>query len=718
MKKTDIAEDKYLEYMDDIRAEQVYQLYMALKFSMAGSIAVALIVVYSIWGSVNHLYLTVWLALITIVSVVRLGTISLYSKKQKDNKNVEQLQKIFYVGLVASVISWSLCSVFIVSDINTIERLVISLAVAGVCAGAVSSLTAQLKALVIFILPVLSVYAACFVYLGKDYHSMAFLSVAFMLLLLSSGKRMYENTLQNIYLRLFSEHQSLEIKKNEQRFRDVSEAAGEYIWETDALYRYTFVSEKVMEARGYGPEAMIGKSILDQVDKSEVERIRKILEDSLEIKKSFSVEFKVGSEEILESWEKINGVPMYDEAGRFSGFRGAGSSITGRKRAEQALVEAQKRAEAASQAKSDFLATMSHEIRTPMNGVIGMAQLLKKTELDETQKKHVEVINQSGKMLLSIINDILDYSKIEAGKLEIESHEFVLSELINKVRELMQLHFDESGNSFIVTINDGANRLLGDVTRLRQVLVNLISNANKFTHHGTVELRVTVIPDNKEDCVRFTVKDTGIGISEEAQKRLFESFTQADSTTTRKYGGTGLGLAISSKLVSLMGGAISLKSKEGVGSEFSFELKLKRVDDLDKKTIEESQPEACVPDLKGMSILLVEDNMVNQLVAKSMLEQSGLSVDVADNGVIAVKKAKSNNYDLILMDLNMPEMDGIEATRLIKQASKNGDTAIVAVTANASLNDRQRCREAGMDDFMSKPFEIEELDNVIRKWLI
>ncbi|MES2590563.1 MAG: response regulator [Bacteroidota bacterium] len=386
------------------------------------------------------------------------------------------------------------------------------------------------------------------------------------------------------------------------------------------------------------------------------------------------------------------------------------------------LIKAKKELEESMKVKEQFMANMSHEIRTPMNAIVGFTDLLLKTELSTEQKQYIDAVKTSGKNLLVIINDILDFSKIQSGKFVFEQIKFRLSHVISTISELMLPKATEKNLQLLAEIDPNIpDGLIGDPMRLNQVILNLLGNAIKFTKHGIIKIKVDLLSDTEETVkLAFSVNDTGIGIPQNKLSLIFEGFTQASNQTTRKYGGTGLGLTIAKQLVELQGGTISVESEVDHGSTFTFVLEFKKnlSPETNKKQIEETQNTG-IQNLEGLKVLLVEDNILNQVLAKKVLSDWKCQIIVAENGLVAIDKLEKNDVDIILMDIQMPEMDGNEATRYIRKkiASPKSDVPIIAMTAHALAGEAEKCINAGMNDYISKPFDTKALYSKIESVL-
>jgi|WetSurMetagenome_2_1015567.scaffolds.fasta_scaffold00502_16 PAS domain S-box-containing protein len=512
-----------------------------------------------------------------------------------------------------------------------------------------------------------------------------------------------------------------ELRRSRRKYREIFENSILGLYQSVPEGRYLSVNPAFARLFGYSsPEEMlanvtdIGHQLYLHPEDRE-RAVKQIIEEGyLE-----GFEIEVQRKDGTRFWVSMNTRIVQDEDGMH--FDGTVEDITKRKRAEDMLRAAKEVAEAATKSKTDFLANMSHEIRTPMNAVIGMTCLLLDEDLTEKQKEYLETIRSSGEALLDIINDILDISKIEGSMMEMEHKPFSLQRCIEESISLGAENAAKKGLEMKYQIDQGIpDAFLGDHGRLRQVLVNLIGNAVKFTEKGWVSISVSGNEaDNGSHELHFAIRDTGIGIADDKSDRLFQLFSQVDASTARRYGGTGLGLAISKKLVEMMKGRIWVESRPGVGSTFHFTIKAQKAQpshtalaDRDRKA--SSIIAVCCEDPESsLRVLLAEDNPINRTVALHMLAKLGLNADVASNGQEVLKALETRNYDVILMDVQMPEMDGLETTREIRKRLQGGPR-IIAMTAAAFKSDREMCIEAGMDDYIRKPVRIDELAAALR----
>ncbi len=514
----------------------------------------------------------------------------------------------------------------------------------------------------------------------------------------------------------------------------------EAIYFKDKESRFVRVSKRVVEQFGVKDSSeVIGKTDFDFFTE---EHARPAFEDEQEVMRSNQVIFREEKETWLDgriTWASTVKMPMIDEKGEIVGTFGISHDITERKHTEVELHQAKEAAESASRSKSEFLANVSHEIRTPLNGVIGLTDLFLGTKLTREQREYANMIHKSAKLLLRIINEILDFSKIEAGKLELDFIDFNLQSMLDDLRNIMTIKaVDKEIDLHFNIAPEISTFYYGDPVRLRQVLNNLLDNAVKFTRQGQVSLNVSLDKEQKEKAVilRFQVKDSGIGIPARRLGTLFQAFTQVDGSYSREYGGTGLGLTISKQLVELMGGQIGVESEEAKGSTFWFTIPLQergahpaagKQQVNDTKRQQEQQPTrngdvlAAKESNKNYRILLAEDNIINRKLALRILEKAGYQADAVENGKQALEKAAIIRYDLVLMDVQMPELDGLEATKRLRNFSKDRATPagvpVIALTAHAIKGDRDKCMAAGMNEYLSKPFDQDELIEIMQRWL-
>jgi len=522
------------------------------------------------------------------------------------------------------------------------------------------------------------------------------------------------------------------LRESEERFKLAVQGSNSGIWDwfdvNDSLN--VWWSSRFYELLGYedgeieaSPEQF--RALLHPDDRA---RTFAQVQAHLEGKAPFDIEYRLQMKHGAYRWFHARAVVKRDEQGAPCRMVGSITDIDERKRAEEALLEAKEAAEAAMRVRSHFLAMMSHEIRTPMNAVIGMTSLLVETDLSDDQRETVEIIRSSGEALLTIINDILDFSKIEAERIELEEQAFGLRPCVKEAVDLLATKAHEKGVELVYHIEPSVPvQVVSDRTRLRQILVNLISNAVKFTDQGRIDLRVRLLsstaPEDPAVCrLQFSVHDTGIGIDPDQVEQLFKPFVQADPTTTRRYGGTGLGLSICQRLCVLLGGEIWVESEPGVGSTFHFTVMARQAAESDGARlagrVSQEVPGDGAAEAVSLRILLAEDNVVNQKVILRMLKRLGYEADVVSDGGAAVETLRSRPYDLVLMDVQMPEVDGLEATRRVRTTLPEAHQPyIIAVTANAMSGDRERCLEVGMDAYVSKPIKLDDLQAALKRYL-
>ena len=515
------------------------------------------------------------------------------------------------------------------------------------------------------------------------------------------------------------------LRESEERLRSLIECTRDWVWEVDAQGRYTYCSPRSRDLLGYEPEEIIGHMPFDLMDPEEAQRVGPAfaaIARNREPLRDFENTnlHKDGHAVILET----NGLAIFGEHGEYRGYRGMDRDITQRRRFESELRKAKEAAEAANRAKSEFLANMSHEIRTPMNGILGTVDLALGTELTGEQRDYLSMVKSSAESLMTIINDILDFSKIEAGKLDFESITFDLREAFDPAIRALALTASGKGLELDYCVAPEIPRhVVGDPGRLRQILVNLIGNAVKFTEHGRIAVRIEPAPvDGEEVALHLSVADTGIGIAPERLECIFNSFSQADTSTTRRYGGTGLGLTIAHNLAERMDGCLTVESTLGQGSTFHCVVRLARAAETNATAESPIGERGTRParSLRSGLILVVEDNPINQTISARLLKQRGFEVEIAGDGKQALQKFGQRHFDAVLMDVQMPEMDGFEATAGIREIEQSTGThvPIIAMTAHAMKGDREQCLAAGMDSYITKPVHPQELFDAIDRALL
>lgn len=504
-----------------------------------------------------------------------------------------------------------------------------------------------------------------------------------------------------------------------ERLEYALDATNDGLWDKDFERNVTYLNQAYGRMLGYGADELpqgADDHLMTLLHPEERESIPAQIRQAFATEGAYELEFRMRCKDGHYKWVLSRGkVVARDPQGKPLRAVGTHIDLTTRKELEMSLREAKEGAEAANRAKSAFLANMSHEIRTPLNGLLGMASLLRRTRVTGQQLAFLDKMETSGRHLLTLLNDVLDLSKIDAGKMVLEDHIFDISSVIRTAARVIEHGTTVKRLQFSVDDGDLPQRVFGDATRLTQILVNYLSNALKFTEQGSIRLaRQIVAEDDDTYRLRFEVGDTGIGMTRDECSRVFRAFEQADNSTTRKFGGTGLGLAITKKIAELMGGEVGVSSTPGEGSTFWLEIRMRKAG---ATPAESGAVMASYDAMRGGRVLLVEDEPINQEVAQTYLQDAGFAVDLAHNGAEAVAMAGQCAYDAILMDMQMPVMDGISATQAIRASAGGQDVPILAMTANAFAQDRQKCLDAGMNDFIAKPMESDVLYTTLLRWL-
>lgn len=678
-------------------------LYSHARSAISSALLVAVVFVALMWGVFPHSSLLLWLGAMLLVSAWRFWQITAYYRAKPNMMEAKPWLILFSIGSGLAGSVWGAAGIVFMPEGNSIYQAFTLVMLCGISAAAATTYSSVLWAYRVFVFPILLPLIAKMFWIGDAPH-IAFggVVILYMLLMSQRAAKLVNQTI-------------VESIRHSLRVAELSSLNESIINHTDS--GITVYSQDGQCLTMNEAAAHILNTPVNQMEKHSFRTNSSWQEYGL-----VEVADKVlatGIPQVFESpMHTIYGWDMWVvaqlrriEKGNQSLLLIIFNDISTRRNAEIALKEAKETAEETARVKSQFLANMSHEIRTPMNAVIGMSYLGMEETSVNTLKEYLHKIHSAGVALLDIINDVLDFSKIEAGRLEVEQKPFHLHQVLHDVETITAISADAKGLPLRFHVSGNVpNDLVGDSMRLRQIFTNLVSNAIKFTERGSVEVKIEKRAQ-AGDMVELecSVHDTGIGLSAKQQEQLFKPFSQADNSVTRKFGGTGLGLSICKELVNLMGGEIHVVSAPDKGSTFTFNVHVLVA--TEQTLAKVAKPVA--QNLAGMHVLLVEDNQVNQLVAKTLLTRAGIDVTVANDGKLAVEVlAKPHAFDVVLMDIQMPHMDGVEATRVIRRELKLS-LPIVALTAHAIEEERQRCEDAGMDGHISKPINPQELFETI-----
>ena len=500
-----------------------------------------------------------------------------------------------------------------------------------------------------------------------------------------------------------------ELSESKQQFQSIVQDQTDLICRTDKDLNIKFANRAFLVAFAKTFESLRNQNVLNWIDNEDLQKvtngIKVLTPTNAVVKLSHKLNLSRTRQIVVSSIIRA----LFDSDFELTGYQMVMRDVTSEIQSKESLEEAKKQVNVVSRARSQFVANMSHEIRTPMNSIIGLLEVLSDSKLSSEQQETLGVVRHSAKNLLTLLNDIIDLSKIDANQVKFVPNWFSPKELVSKIVKLHELNAQKSKNNLKGDLDPGLpTQIKGDQMRIEQILNNLLNNALKFTSNGTVELKLEKVSEEDNSVnIKFLVSDTGLGIEEDVIGNIFNIYDQGNHENARKFGGSGLGLAISQSLCTRMGGKIEVESTSGEGTTFWFTLP------LEYKTMNNHQVN------EGMHILVVEDNQLNQRVVGTTLQRNGFSYDVAENGQVALEKFKSGNFNLIIMDIQMPVMDGYEATKLIRQHENETPgkkkTSIIALTANATREDQERCLEVGMDDYLTKPFRFNELTSIIQK---
>jgi len=708
-----------------IQSEQLQLIYTSLPWSQVGMVLSGTVLIFVMYNQIPHHILWVWYSSLLMSVLFRIKIWQQFN--QKTNDDFLFWKNKFNLGIFLSGLVWGASVHFLFPVDSVFHQVFLLVTLTGIVAVSINLLSTSISSIIIFsslILPLL-LYKSITTnsILGSP---LVILILVYLIITIISSRLLRKTFDENLALRIATLQKDIALKESEKKYRMLFENSDDPMM-IFAKMEIVMVNEAAVTFFGYDSQKHLlsvppfDLSATKQPDGIESKNKAVFIDNKLKETGHCRLEwlYKKNNGEHLPADVTLSIVPYEGKKAVFSIVR----NISKTKQVEQHLIEAQQKAETANRAKSEFLANMSHEIRTPMNGILGMTNLLLQNKLSSKQHRRANIIKQSAESLIDIINDILDFSKIEAGELKIDNHPFNLMQLIDNITssmhnriKLKKLRFIYPRNNYDLNI-----WLNADSGRINQILTNLLDNAIKFTNKGKVVFSCKLINYNQStNCiVQFNITDTGIGLSSSQMALVFERFAQADGTTTRQYGGTGLGLSISKQLSQLMGGDLSVKSRLGRGTNFRFSLKTKKINTLNNQKLLQASTEKFNHKFNA-KVLVVDDNKVNQIVAKDMLEVFGLNVEIANNGKNAIKRLTDHDFDLVFMDCQMPVMDGYKATQVIRASKKSildPGVHIIAMTANAMHGDEQKCYDAGMDDYIAKPFDLKTLFNILNDWL-